>query len=75
MQAAVQPLNGAQQHMSPPLSHGKQEFDSDDGNAMHSGDDNDPEDDQDEPEMARNGKRKRPISVSYVLLKLPLLTP
>lgn len=66
---AVPPLdsNGTHQHVSPPLSHGKQEFESDDGNAMHSGDENDPEDDLDEPDIARIGKRKRPISVSYVL--------
>ncbi|KAK6064533.1 fungal specific transcription factor [Seiridium cupressi] len=63
---AVQPLNGGHQHVSPPLSHGKHEFDSDDGNAMHSGDDNDPDEDHDEPDTARTGKRKRPISVSYV---------
>lgn len=63
---AVQPLDGAHQHVSPPLSHGKQEVESDDGNVVHSGDDNDPDDDHDEPDAAPNGKRKRPISVSYV---------
>ncbi|KAH8198984.1 hypothetical protein TruAng_006861 [Truncatella angustata] len=64
----VQPLNGTHQHVSPPLSHGKQEYDSDDGNAGNSGDENDPEDDHDEPDTARSGKRKRPISVSCELL-------
>ncbi|KAH6652508.1 fungal-specific transcription factor domain-containing protein [Truncatella angustata] len=65
----VQPLNGTHQHVSPPLSHGKQEYDSDDGNAGNSGDENDPEDDHDEPDTARSGKRKRPISVSCELCK------
>jgi hypothetical protein len=65
---AVQPQDGAL-HVSPPphtngLAHSKQEPDSDDGSGLHSGDDNDPDDDQGEPEMAPNGKRKRPISVS-----------
>jgi hypothetical protein len=63
------PLNGLQHvphDQSPP---GKQELDSDDGGAMHSGDD----DDLDGPEYSRNGlgKRKRPISVSYVCAQQP----
>lgn len=61
--------NGTQPHhlVSPPLHHrDKPEPDSDDGNGLHSGDDIDADDDQYEAESARSGKRKRPLSVSYV---------
>lgn len=46
--------------------HSKQEPDSDEGNlALQSGDENDQDDDHDDSGGAvRNGKRKRPISVS-----------
>ena len=45
--------------------HSKQEPDSDDGNnALQSGDENDQDDDHDSSGAVRNGKRKRPISVS-----------
>lgn len=67
MQAA-QSQNGAvsgpqqQNHVS---LHSKQEPDSDDGNnALQSGDENDQDDDHDSTGAVRNGKRKRPISVS-----------
>ncbi|KAI0120985.1 fungal-specific transcription factor [Xylariales sp. AK1849] len=69
MMPAVQSQNGTLQHVSPPHSNGKQEPDSDDGNGLHSGDDDDPDDDHDEPDIVRNGKRKRPISVSCELCK------
>ncbi|ETS85077.1 hypothetical protein PFICI_03102 [Pestalotiopsis fici W106-1] len=62
--SAAQPLDGTHPRVSPPLSHGKHEVESDDGNAMHSGDDADPDEDHEEPDVAPNGKRKRPISVS-----------
>lgn len=65
MQAAAQSQNGQQQnHVS---LQSKQEPDSDDGNnALQSGDENDQDDDHDSSGAVRNGKRKRPISVSYV---------
>ncbi|KAF2968290.1 hypothetical protein GQX73_g5281 [Xylaria multiplex] len=43
---------------------GTTEHDSDDGNALMSADENDVEEDHDSPGALRNGKRKRPISVS-----------
>lgn len=63
MQAAAQSQNGQQQnHVS---LQSKQEPDSDDGNnALQSGDENDQDDDHDSSGAVRNGKRKRPISVS-----------
>ncbi|KAK0708662.1 fungal-specific transcription factor domain-containing protein [Lasiosphaeris hirsuta] len=69
MQAQPTRYSGHQHaQSSPPSSHHKSEpgdqLDSDDG---QSGDDLDNDDDQ--PETARNGKRKRPISVSCELCK------
>ncbi|KAI0846961.1 putative C6 transcription factor [Daldinia vernicosa] len=68
MMQAAQSQNGAvsgpqqQNHVS---LHSKQEPDSDDGNnALQSGDENDQDDDHDSSGAVRNGKRKRPISVS-----------
>ncbi|KAI1770610.1 putative C6 transcription factor [Hypoxylon cercidicola] len=57
--------SGSQNHVS--SLHSKQEPDSDEGNiALQSGDENDQDDDNDndDPGVVRNGKRKRPISVS-----------
>lgn len=55
--------NHSQNHVS--SLHSKQEPDSDDGNlALQSGDENDQDDDNDDLGTVRNGKRKRPISVS-----------
>lgn len=71
MQATAQSQNGPgtgsgpQNHVS--SLHSKQEPDSDDGNiALQSGDENDQDDDNDNDDLGpvRNGKRKRPISVS-----------
>lgn len=65
MQVTTQSQNGQQNHVS--LHHGKQEPDSDDGNnGLQSGDENEQDDDleHDSPGAVRNGKRKRPISVS-----------
>ncbi|XXH03256.1 hypothetical protein Hte_009654 [Hypoxylon texense] len=69
MQATAQSQNGpgtgpgSQNHVS--SLHSKQEPDSDDGNiALQSGDENDQDDDNDDLGPVRNGKRKRPISVS-----------
>lgn len=43
---------------------GTVEHDSDDGNILMSADENDGEEDHESPGTLRNGKRKRPISVS-----------
>ncbi|KAI1336529.1 fungal-specific transcription factor [Xylariaceae sp. FL0016] len=56
-QSGIQPLQ-----LSPRQS--KPDPDSDDANQLHSGDENDHDDDQDSPGASRNGKRKRPVSVS-----------
>jgi hypothetical protein len=54
---------GLQHHLSP--HHGEPaEQDSDDGNQLMSADENDNEEEQESPGAPRNGKRKRPISVS-----------
>ncbi|KAI1500352.1 fungal-specific transcription factor [Biscogniauxia marginata] len=62
MQAVEAAQAGPQQHGSPHNS--KMEPDSDDANHLQSGDENDHEDDHESPGPTRNGKRKRPISVS-----------
>jgi hypothetical protein len=60
------PQNGQRQHSSPRSSlHHTEPADSDDGGQALSGDDG--ENDYDHHyESTRQGKRKRPISVSYV---------
>ncbi|KAI1389269.1 putative C6 transcription factor [Hypoxylon trugodes] len=64
-QSQSQSLSGPQQQQNHVSLHSKQEPDSDDGNnALQSGDENDQDDDHDSSGAVRNGKRKRPISVS-----------
>ena len=49
--------------------------DSDDGNPDHSADDQDEETHREQEEQAHNGKRKRPLLVSYVSpFFLPIIT-
>ncbi|KAI1633327.1 fungal-specific transcription factor [Biscogniauxia mediterranea] len=65
---AVEAAQAGPQHHASPQNHNKMEPDSDDANHLQSGDENDHEDDHDHdhdsPGPSRNGKRKRPISVS-----------
>lgn len=67
MMQAVQPQNGPLHHQGASPGNSKLEPDSDDGGTRHnlSEDELDNEDDHDDGLSAsRNGKRKRPISVS-----------
>ncbi|KAI1408375.1 putative C6 transcription factor [Hypoxylon sp. FL1857] len=65
MMQAAQSHNGPGPQQNHVSLQSKQEPDSDDGNnALQSGDENDQDDDHDSSGAVRNGKRKRPISVS-----------
>ncbi|KAI8623104.1 fungal-specific transcription factor domain-containing protein [Xylariaceae sp. FL1651] len=64
MQTAQVSQDGGPQHHLSPQHSGRADQDSDDGNHLLSGDENDNEDDHDSPGAVRSGKRKRPISVS-----------
>lgn len=65
MMQAAQSHNGPGPQQNHVSLQNKQEPDSDDGNnALQSGDENDQDDEHDSSGAVRNGKRKRPISVS-----------